>query len=88
MALNLKDPATHDLARRLAAAAGESMAEAVRTALVERLAAEAREVAPAVNLDVTEAGELVGIETLGAVARPGSNPMAIAFETLDRDLAA
>jgi uncharacterized protein YuzE len=50
--------------------------------------AEALEVAPAVNLDLTETGELVGIEVLGASTRPGSNPMAIAFEILGRDLAA
>jgi uncharacterized protein YuzE len=50
--------------------------------------AETREVAPAVNLDLTEAGELVGIEILGASARPGGNPMAIAFEILGRDLVA
>jgi uncharacterized protein YuzE len=50
--------------------------------------AETREVAPAVNLDLTESGELVGIEILGAATRPSSNPMAIAFEILGRDLAA
>jgi uncharacterized protein YuzE len=47
-----------------------------------------REVAPGVNLDETETGELVGIEILGAAARPGSNRMAIAFEILGRELAA
>lgn len=38
MALNLKDDATHDLARKLATATGESLAKAVRTAIEERLA--------------------------------------------------
>ena len=38
MALNIKDPATHDLARRLAAATGRSMTEAVRAAIEESLA--------------------------------------------------
>ena len=37
MALNIKDPATHALARRLAAATGESLTEAVRQAVAERL---------------------------------------------------
>ena len=32
MALNIKDPDTHALARRLAAAAGKSLTEAVRQA--------------------------------------------------------
>ncbi len=50
--------------------------------------AETREVAPNVNLDLGASGEVVGIEILGASARPGSNPMAIAFEILGRELAA
>ncbi len=37
MPLNIKDERTHELARRLAAVTGESMTEAVRTALQERL---------------------------------------------------
>ena len=37
MALNIKDPDTHALARRLAAATGESLTEAVRQAVAERL---------------------------------------------------
>jgi antitoxin VapB len=36
--LNIKDAGTHDLARRLAAATGEALTEAVRVALQERLA--------------------------------------------------
>jgi len=49
---------------------------------------ETREAAPDVNLDLGQTGEVVGIEILGASTRPGSNPMAIAFEILGRDLAA
>ena len=50
--------------------------------------AETREVAPNVKLDLSALGWVVGIEILGASARPGSNPMAIAFEILGRELAA
>ena len=38
MALNIKDPATDALARELAAATGESITEAIRVAMSERLA--------------------------------------------------
>ena len=37
MALNIKDPAIHALARELAQATGESLTHAVRVALQERL---------------------------------------------------
>lgn len=37
MALNIKDPETDKLARRLAAATGESVTEAVRNAVREKL---------------------------------------------------
>jgi antitoxin VapB len=37
MALNIKDPATDELARRLSAETGESITVAVRVALMERL---------------------------------------------------
>lgn len=40
MALSLKDPATDRLARQVAALTGESLTEAIRTALAERLARE------------------------------------------------
>ena len=43
MALNIKDPDTHALARRLAAATGESLTEAVRHAVAERLMRVERE---------------------------------------------
>ena len=51
-------------------------------------AAQTREVAPDMNLDLGATGEAGGIEILAASARPGSNPMAIALEILGRDLAA
>lgn len=38
MALNIRDPETHRLAREVAQATGETMTEAVKTALRERLA--------------------------------------------------
>lgn len=38
MALNIKDPATDALARELAAQTGESITEAIRIAMSERLA--------------------------------------------------
>lgn len=38
MAINIKDPVTDQLARELAAATGESITEAVRIAMEERLA--------------------------------------------------
>ena len=40
MALSLKDPETDHLARALAALAGETLTEAIRRALAERLARE------------------------------------------------
>lgn len=40
MALSLKDPETDRLAREVATLTGESLTEAVRTALAERLARE------------------------------------------------
>lgn len=49
---------------------------------------ETREVGPDVNLDLGADDAVVGIEILGASARPGSNPMTIAFAILGRDLAA
>jgi antitoxin VapB len=38
MALNIRDPEVHDLARAIADATGETMTQAVKRALVERLA--------------------------------------------------
>ena len=42
MALNIKDPATEELARELAALTGEKITHAVKTALQDRLRAESR----------------------------------------------
>ncbi|NUQ11051.1 MAG: type II toxin-antitoxin system VapB family antitoxin [Gemmatimonadaceae bacterium] len=42
MAFNIKDPVTDRLARELASATGESLTEAVRAALRERLERETR----------------------------------------------
>lgn len=50
--------------------------------------AETREVAPNVSLDLNPIRDVVGIEILGASARPGSNPMSMTFEILGRELAA
>ncbi|HSO41973.1 MAG: type II toxin-antitoxin system VapB family antitoxin [Rhodospirillales bacterium] len=42
MAISLKDPETDRLAREVAALTGESLTEAIRTALAERLGRERR----------------------------------------------
>jgi uncharacterized protein YuzE len=63
-------------------------ADALYVYISDSEVAETREVAPNINLDLDAAGEAVGIEILGASARPGSNPMAMAFEILGRELAA
>ena len=42
MAISIKDPETDRLARALAAATGESLTDAIRTALRDRLAREAQ----------------------------------------------
>lgn len=42
MALSIKDPETDRLARELAAATGESLTDAIRTALRDRLERESR----------------------------------------------
>lgn len=47
MALNIKDPATDALARELAAQTGESLTEAIRVAMSERLARLRRQAAAA-----------------------------------------
>lgn len=44
--------------------------------------AETREVALNVMVDLTEAGELVGVEVLAVSGRPRANPIAVAFEIL------
>jgi antitoxin VapB len=46
MAISLKDPETDRLAREVAALTGETLTEAIRTALAERLGRERRRQAP------------------------------------------
>ena len=54
MALNIKDPAIHALARALAQATGESLTHAVRVALQERLCrVRAQQVTPLRSLAET-----------------------------------
>jgi uncharacterized protein YuzE len=53
----------------------------------DREVVETREVASNINIDLGAEGALIGIEILAVSRRPGSNPMAIAFEILGRDLA-
>jgi antitoxin VapB len=81
MALSLKDPETDRLARQVAALTGETLTEAVRVALAERLARErtrrgqpdmvaalealAREVAALPDLDARPADEIVGYDEAG-----------------------
>jgi antitoxin VapB len=50
MALSLKDPATDRLAREVARLTGESLTEAVRNALAQRLAREKRRRGSRINL--------------------------------------
>ena len=57
-------------------------ADALYLYVAEAAVAETREVAPNVMVDLTEAGELVGVEVLAVSGRPGANPMAVAFEVL------
>ena len=67
MALNIKDPDTHALARRLATATGESLTLAVRHAVAERLA-RVEQVASRANEDL--------VARLNAIARRcGSLPV-------------
>ena len=54
MALSLKDPETDRLARQVASLTGESLTEAVRTALAERLEREKRRRGEAVTVDDLE----------------------------------
>jgi antitoxin VapB len=81
MALNIKDPVTDSLARELAAQTGESITEAVRTAMAERLARLRRQASVAgrtadlqrfidrgrqrVTLDDRSADEILGYDENG-----------------------
>ena len=80
MALNIKDPETDRLARRLSALTGESITGAVKTAVreriereerergkasVEELLAIARRIAEAPNLDQRSDDEILGYDERG-----------------------
>ena len=81
MALNIKNPEAHRLAQELAAATGESLTEAVTTALRARLEAVQREhaggqahgqvaeiqafVASLPDLDARSAEEILGYDDFG-----------------------
>jgi antitoxin VapB len=81
MALNIKDPVTDSLARELAAQTGESITEAVRAAMAERLARLRRQASVAgrtadlqrfidrgrqrVTLDDRSADEILGYDENG-----------------------
>jgi antitoxin VapB len=55
MALNIKDPATEQLARELANLTGEKLTQSVKTALEERLRAELRKKDCNIRLQRTQA---------------------------------
>ena len=81
MAISIKDPETDRLARALAAATGESITEAIRRALEERLVRETRHAHPGLSapirriqeraarlpvLDPRPADDIVGYDAHGA----------------------
>jgi uncharacterized protein YuzE len=47
--------------------------------------AQTTEVAPGVMVDLTDEGDLVGVEILAASRRPGAEPLKLAFEILEND---
>ena len=67
MALSIKDPETDRLARELAETTGESLTEAIRVALVERLARESRRSQRRVSAEIRRIQEwLAGLPVLDA----------------------
>lgn len=52
MAISIKDPETDRLARALAAATGESLTEAIRRALSDRLERESHRSRPGIGVEV------------------------------------
>ena len=59
MAISIKDPATDRLARELAAATGESLTEAIRRALQDRLERESRRTGRSIAAEVRRIQERV-----------------------------
>lgn len=59
MAISIKDPETDRLARALAAATGESLTDAIREALRERLARESQRARRGVGAEVRRVQERV-----------------------------
>ena len=57
MAISIKDPETDRLARALAAATGESLTDAIRTALRDRLERESRRLRGRVGAEVRRVQE-------------------------------
>ena len=57
MAISIKDPETDRLARALAAATGESLTDAIRTALRDRLERESNRARRGVGVDVRRVQE-------------------------------
>lgn len=67
MALSIKDPETDRLARELAETTGESLTEAIRVALAERLARESRRSQRRVSAEIRRIQErLAGLPVLDA----------------------
>jgi len=59
MAISIKDPETDRLARALAAATGESLTDAIRSALRERLERQSHRVRRGISVDVRRIQERV-----------------------------
>jgi len=60
MAISIKDPETDRLARALAAATGESLTEAIRRALQDRLERESRRSRRGIGVEVRRIQERLG----------------------------
>ncbi len=65
LALSFKDKETDRLAREVAALTGETLTDAVRTALAERLAALGRECAALPDFDTRSPDEIIGYDETG-----------------------
>ncbi len=65
MALSLKDKETDRLARELAALTGETLTDAIRKALAERLMELGRECAALPDFDPRTPDEIVGYDETG-----------------------